>query len=88
MHQLKEIYELQRYDVFAFSRTALLISMRAGHIMSNPSATEVGVEFFILPSPVTLDCNDLPVKLSFNKFLKFLKNRENFRFEFVHIYLP
>ena len=66
--------------VFAFSRTVLFMSMRAGHIMSDPNATKEGVEFFILPSLVTLDQNNFPIKVALNKLLKFLEDRKDFRF--------
>ena len=66
--------------VFAFGRTVLLMSMRAGHIMSDSNATEEGVEFFILPSPVTLNRNNFPIKVALNKLLKFLEDGKDFRF--------
>ena len=66
--------------MFPLSGAVLLVSMRARHIMFNAYATEERFELFILPSLVTLDCQDFSVKVSFNKFLELLKYRENFRF--------
>ena len=66
--------------VFALGRTVLLMSMWARNMMLNAYATKKRVEFFVLPSPVTLDSKNFPIKLTFNEFLKFLEYRENFRF--------
>ena len=65
--------------VFLFSGAVLLMSMRTRNMMFNAYATEKRVECFILPSPVTLDCQNFSIKVSFNKFLKLLKHRENLK---------
>ena len=41
-------------------------------MMSNADVTKEGVEFLILTSPVTLNRNNFSVKVTFNKFLKFV----------------
>ena len=54
--------------------------------MLDAHTSKEGIEFLILPSPVTLDCKNFSVKVTFNKLLKFLKNSKNFRFVFKKIY--
>ena len=66
--------------MFSLGRAVLLVSMRTRNMMFNAYATEERVELLILPSPVTLNCENFLVKLPFNKFLKLLEDRKNFRF--------
>jgi len=66
--------------VFALSRAVLLVSMGARYLVSDAYTLEKGVQSLILPTPISLDGLYLAAKLPFDKALKFMKNRENFRF--------
>jgi hypothetical protein len=39
-----------------------------------------GVQVLILPTPVSLHCNNFPIKQAFNKVLKIMKMLENLIF--------
>ena len=71
--------------VFAFGRAVLLVCMWTRNMMLNAYASKERVEFLVLSSPVTLDCNDFLVKLTLNKFLEFLEDREDFGFELKQV---
>ena len=78
MHELKERDQPQQYGGACVQQSHSVDEHEDK--IHNPNTTEKGVEFFILPSPVTLDCDDFLIKVSLNKFLKFLKDGKNFRF--------
>ena len=86
MHEQEGKTYFNDMTVFAFSRTVLLVCMWTRNMMINAYASKERIEFFILSSPVTLDCNDFLVKLTFNKFLEFLEDREDFGFELKQVY--
>jgi hypothetical protein len=65
--------------MFAFGRAILLVSMGTGYLVSDAYTLEKGVQSLILPTPISLDGLYLATKLPFNKALKIMKNRENFR---------
>ena len=53
--------------------------------MSDANFPKERIEFFIFASPICLNCKNFPIKLSLNKFLEILKNREDIRFELEEI---
>jgi hypothetical protein len=65
--------------MFALGRAVLLVSMGTGYLVSDAYTLEKGVQSLILPTQISLDGLYLATKLPFNKVLKFMKNRENFR---------
>jgi hypothetical protein len=44
------------------------------------------IEFFILPSPISLHCNNFPIELALNILLKLKKSLMNIRTLFEQIY--
>jgi hypothetical protein len=58
----------------------LLVSMGTRNLVSNVELTKVGVEMLIFPTPIKLHGDNLLIKPSFNKRLKFQKKFEDIRF--------
>jgi hypothetical protein len=70
---------LNDVSMFAFSSTILLMSMWTRYTMRNAKAIKERMEFFILPTPISLNMQDFAIKKTLNMFLKLSKDSKNFR---------
>jgi hypothetical protein len=70
---------LHNVVMFLLGCTVLLMCMRARHMMENSNGSKKGNQFFILPTPIELNGDDLATSHALNKLLKFKNEFRHFR---------
>jgi len=62
------------------------MSVGTRHMMRYTNALEEGIEFFIFPSPITLNRENFSTEFSFYKTLEIMKNLKDLGLMFEQIY--
>jgi hypothetical protein len=66
--------------VLVLGCTILLMRVRSRYLVYNANMLKESIKFLILPSPISLDCNNFLTEQSFNHALEIMKTFEHLRF--------
>jgi hypothetical protein len=83
----KSYSNLHDMAMLPFYRAVLLVGVGVGDMVANADFRKESMELLVFASPLRLDGNNLPIKMTLHKFLEFNKFREHIRFKFQWINL-